>query len=796
MSPLHRRALVLGSALILSLSLAGCGGGEERQEKYLTRAQEHLAAGNYDKARVDVKNVLQINPNNAEAYFLMAEVEEQEQNWQFVLGNLNKAIELDPANLEANIKLGHIYLLANNLEKAREQADKAAALAPEDPAVLGLQAVVEFREGDKAKAQTIALKAIELDPGEVMALRVLVELYQEDKPEEALALVQKGRAADAESVPLRLLNIRVLEAMGRDDEVIAEFQQLVELYPDSVVYVGRLVDFYVANDRLDDAEKLLRAQVKAQPDQNQMKMLLVRFMLMNKGAEVAVAELEQMLQQDPENAELRAALGGQLAFMGETERAEAVYKATFDFDTSGPSSQAARNQLTQLALSRKDFEQAARWNDEALEIEPENPEALANRARLKMVEGDYGQAIPDLRMALRGSPDSVTIMLLLAEAQQKNRSIDLALDNYRAVLRQQPGNLIALYQSATILAGQENYAEAEANIEKILAQQPENVMAINLLTEILSRQQRWDDAQMLVDRLAANEKTAPLGDTMTARLELRQGNLDTAIELAEAALAQNDKITAATTIAAQAYAAKGDTEGAIKYLETYLAKYPDSGDLYDVLAQLYLNEKQTDQAVAAYKRAIEYAPERIQSYVNLARILQFRGTPEEIVGVYEAGIASNPESVLLKLELSNRYQLMGDYDQARKLLEEGLAIDANSPAVKNNLAGLLIDFFPSEENMRRAQELTFGFEQSGSPPLIDTLGWLQYKQGNIPQSVNLLVAAQKAGGEGPDYWYHLGMAYYKNGQLELAKEQLGKALSAEGRGFAGKEEAQKVYDSL
>lgn len=796
MLPIPRRAIALGVALSLTLTLAACGGGEERQQKYLARAQEHLESGNYDKARVDLKNVLQINPNNAEAYYVMALVEEKQQNWPLVFGNLNKAVELAPSDLEANIKLGKMYMLSGNLEKAREQADKVLALAPEDAGVLGLRAVVEFREGDREKAGQSALESLNRDPANEFALLVITEAYQGERAEEALALIDKGLAAAPSNTGIRLLRIRVLESLDRQDDVIAEYRQLIESNPENVAYLGKLVDFYVANGSSEDAEQVLRAQVTAYPEDNQLKMLLARFLLLNQGGEVAVAELEKMLQQDPRNEELRAALGGQLALMGEIDRAEAVYKQTFEFDTRGAGSQMARNQLTGLAISRQDYEQARRWNREALEIEPENPEALTNRARMKMIEGDYPQAIPDLRMALRASPESVPTLLLLAEAQQKDRAINLALDNYRAVLTLQPGNLIALYQSAVILAGQENYAAAEANIESILAQQPSNVMAINLLAEIYSRQQRWDDAQLLVDRLAASEQTAALGDVMTARLELRQGNFDRAIELAESALQQNDKLTSAVSIKAQALAAKGDTAGAIVYLEAYLTEHADSGALYDALAQLYLNSKQADKAVAAYKVAIERAPERIQSYINLARVLQYRGTPEEIIQVYQGGITSNPENVLLKLELSNRFQLAGDYDKALALLEEAHALDATEDAVKNNLAGLLIDHYPTEENLRRAQELTFGFAESGNPPLIDTLGWLQYKQGNIPQAINLLVAAQRAGGQGPDYWYHLGMAYYKNGQLELAKEQLAKVVEAEDTGFYGRAEAQKVYDSL
>ena len=65
---------ILSSVLVLS----GCGGGEERQEEYLTRAQEYFDEDNMDKAKIEAKNVLQINPKNAEARYLLGMINEQE----------------------------------------------------------------------------------------------------------------------------------------------------------------------------------------------------------------------------------------------------------------------------------------------------------------------------------------------------------------------------------------------------------------------------------------------------------------------------------------------------------------------------------------------------------------------------------------------------------------------------------------------------------------------------------------------------------------------------------------------
>ena len=74
-----------GSVIIIVLAavmLVGCGGPEERKGKYRARAQAYIEDGNYPKARVALRNVLQIDPKDAESYFLFAQVEEKEKNWR------------------------------------------------------------------------------------------------------------------------------------------------------------------------------------------------------------------------------------------------------------------------------------------------------------------------------------------------------------------------------------------------------------------------------------------------------------------------------------------------------------------------------------------------------------------------------------------------------------------------------------------------------------------------------------------------------------------------------------------
>ncbi|MBI5041292.1 MAG: tetratricopeptide repeat protein, partial [Gammaproteobacteria bacterium] len=97
---LETRKKLLVTALA-ALMLIGCGGAEERKAKYMERGKAYIAEENWDKARVEIKNVLQIDPKSAEAYYLIGQVEEKQQEWGKAFANYSKAVELDPELIDA-----------------------------------------------------------------------------------------------------------------------------------------------------------------------------------------------------------------------------------------------------------------------------------------------------------------------------------------------------------------------------------------------------------------------------------------------------------------------------------------------------------------------------------------------------------------------------------------------------------------------------------------------------------------------------------------------------------------------
>ena len=91
------------AALALLLTLSACGGPQERKAQYRAKAQGYIEAGNFPKARVALRNVLKIDPKDAEAYFLVAQVEEKEKNWRNAVANYQQVVELVPDEVRGRV---------------------------------------------------------------------------------------------------------------------------------------------------------------------------------------------------------------------------------------------------------------------------------------------------------------------------------------------------------------------------------------------------------------------------------------------------------------------------------------------------------------------------------------------------------------------------------------------------------------------------------------------------------------------------------------------------------------------
>jgi Tfp pilus assembly protein PilF len=95
--------------------------------------------------------------------------------------------------------------------------------------------------------------------------------------------------------------------------------------------------------------------------------------------------------------------------------------------------------------------------------------------------------------------------------------------------------------------------------------------------------------------------------------------------------------------------------------------------------------------------------------------------------------------------------------------------------VNNNLASLLSDHRTDAVSLERAYTLAATLRKSEVPQFKDTLGWVNYQNGDYAAAMPLL---EDAAARLPNYAlvrYHLGVTYQALGENEKAADQFKKA---------------------
>ena len=174
---MNKKSKIVVVALMAIWALTGCGGAEDRKAAHMQRGQAFFKEGNYEKARVEFKNVIQIDPKDAEAHYALGQAFESLQEWQGAVGQYLAAIQINPSHTDARVQLGQLFLAGNALEGSLEQAEEVIKRAPQDPKGYALRGGVRARQGDSAGARQDGEMSLKLDPGHVNSITLLASLY-------------------------------------------------------------------------------------------------------------------------------------------------------------------------------------------------------------------------------------------------------------------------------------------------------------------------------------------------------------------------------------------------------------------------------------------------------------------------------------------------------------------------------------------------------------------------------------------------------------------------------------------
>jgi len=156
------------------------------------------------------------------------------------------------------------------------------------------------------------------------------------------------------------------------------------------------------------------------------------------------------------------------------------------------------------------------------------------------------------------------------------------------------------------------------------------------------------------------------------------------------------------------------------------------------------------------------------------------GNTDQAIATYQESVKINPTDSRFYVLLGEMYESKHQFPEAKQMYQKALAIQPDNALAKNNMAYLMLQEGGNVDvAFGMAQEARRGMPDS--PNSADTLGWAFYQKGVYGSAISLFKESLKDGqkGDQPEdalTYYHLGLAYQKNGQKDLAKTSLQKAL--------------------
>jgi tetratricopeptide (TPR) repeat protein len=791
------RQVLISVLLGMTIAMGGCGGPAERKAAYTAKAQQYIEEANFPKARVALRNVLKIDPKDAEAYFLIAQVEEREKNWRNAFANYLKVTELDPRHRGALIKLGKFYLEGRAFEKVNEVAGKLAQANPNDVAGETFKAAVVAMQGDlegaTKQAESIVARA-PTDPDAAILLATLYLTSQQAAPARA-ALVH---AVDAHPKDIALLNNLgvVLTRLGDLDQAEQTFARIVEAEPRVFDHRARLASFYDYAKRTDRAEAVLREAVRLDPESEIRRLALAEFLATRTSIEAAEAALNDARRELPRSMKIRFALGTLYEGGRQSAKARTIYEEITKEEGIRAPGLEAQIKLASLDYGVGKRAEASARVEQVLKENPRAVDALLLQGRIALDRQAGKEAVQAFRSVLKDQPNLAEGYALLGQAYVMSGDLALGRESLEKAATLDPRQYGARRALAGLDAAEGKREDARSRLEALLKEEPKDLGALGLLFDLQLADRDLNLLDTTLLRLRDAGVNQVLGDLAEGSLHQARQEWDLARKAFERAAAAQPDRPAPLYALIRLDVARGKPAQAQARLEGLLAKQPDHPYAHGMLGELLLLRRDEAAAEREFRLATKLNKQWQTPWLDWAGMKLARRQYEPAIVILREALAANSRAEELRVLLATGLTETHQVEEAMKEYETVLSQNPASMVAANNLAALLTDYKGDRSSLERALALSRNFERASTNPFfLDTLGWTYVKLGQNHEGLRVIRLALAKAPEHPVLNYHLGMAYQKAGNAKDARRHLEKALNAK-IPFAGAEDAKAALAAL
>ncbi len=784
--------------VLLTIISTACGGPEERKAKYFSLAQEYLEASNYPKARVALRNVLKIDPKDAEAYYLFARVEEKEKNWRNAVQLYQETIRLAPDHTGALVTLAKYYLEAHMTEQVSEAADKVLTRDSRHPQARALKLAAQAVTEADIPSVVLATEALAAQfPAEPDVAILLATLYgQQHRYREAESTLRRALEAHPRDMDL-LNNWSLILTQAKDmTNVEAVIRRMIEAEPKSMDHRLRLARFYIEQGSYPNAEAVLRDAVALAPEDEARWIVLAEYFVHRKDSASAERVLLDAAAQIPYSNKIQLALATFYRKSGQDEKARGRYTALVEEHHDKPVGLEAKVKLAEMEFLAGRPAEAERQVQEVLKANPRSSDGLILSGRMALARRNGKDAVQAFRIVLHDQPELATVHYLLGQAHQLTGETNLAKESFERAVALYPNQVDAKRSLAVLETRSGRYGQARTRLDELLKQRPDDLDALDMLMTVDLVTKNWSGAEHTLQRLQTAVREHPLTYMAEGRLHQAQGRAERAVIAYERAtvLAPNDPDPLLTLVKLEV--AQGHLKQAKARLETLIDKHPDHLFAHGLLGEVYTIAGDVSRADAHFEQATKLNPKWLTPWLDWGSLWLGQKRFDQAAQVVHNGLVVNAESEELYMLQASVRSTQQELDGAINAYESVLRLNPKNVLAANNLAVLLVDHRGDPQSLQKAFALSRDFEKETPHPLfLDTLGWVRFKMGQQEDAIRLLKDAAAKAPEIPVLNYHLGIAFFQSGKRAEARTYLSKALKS-ADSFDGRREAEQVLAQL
>ena len=458
--------------------------------------------GEMDKALAAYRKVLDVDPGQAELASRVAVLLTRQDDFPQAIDVLKDATKANPSATEPLLQLAFIYAkYLRRSDQALEYVNRAIALNPRNIDAYERLCEIALMTGDEKKAVESLDRAAQVSNDDPSFWTRLGKLY-------VSILVKPDRAPEAAQV-------------ARLNEI---FKKAADHAGDDPAVLKDVADYYASTQQIKLAIPLyLRLLELAPEDTNAREKLATGFVLTNQ-REKAVEMLQEIIQQHPEKYQPYELLAGLLDDSAralerekKSDQAKAMFaKAAANYEQSAiinPTRATPYLHLAELLLGPlKESERAVKVLTEARAHFPQTPEIVYYLAIAQREAKHSQEAVATFEEALReaetGGIEIVNARFYFdyGAAAEQAGLFDKAADLFRKSIALDPANAADSYNYLAYMWAEHDMHldEAEQMIRLALQANPDNGAYIDTLGWLEFREGKFDQA--LIDLLRAEQK--------------------------------------------------------------------------------------------------------------------------------------------------------------------------------------------------------------------------------------------------------------------------------------------------